>query len=179
MQFSLCFTGDGAHIKGNYFYNNEQVLTAFDRVANAVIEDNIFDAGPIGRPWQIEWYSDSNSIIRHNTMVYGAKCLYNMVCGMIMVSHKTADPAGKGTQVYDNIATSIVIDSGSALARNDHNLLRTGAGSGNISGSPTYMGGASPTTVAGFQLATGSLGLKAASDGSNVGAQTFTSGYGP
>ncbi len=39
-----------------------------------------------------------------------------------------------------------------------------------IIGKPTYVGGAAPSTIAGFQLAAGSLGKNAATDGTDIGA---------
>lgn len=173
IQFVGATGSEGPHIKGNYFENNEQALTAFDRIANAVIEDNVFVAGPIGRPWQIEWYSDTNSIIRHNTLVYSARCAFKMVCGQIYLGHKPADPAGKGTVVVDNIATAILVNDGSAAARIDHNLVRRRTRAGDILGSPTFVGGLSPGTWSGFKLASTSLGLNAASDGSDLGSRVF------
>jgi len=45
------------HIKGNYFENNDQALTAFDpKFCSRHYRRQRFVAGPIGRPWQIEWY---------------------------------------------------------------------------------------------------------------------------
>lgn len=168
-------SGAGPHIKGNYFYNNEQTLTAFDRVANAMIEDNIFDGGAGGRPWDIEWYSDTNSIIRHNTLLYRTGCAYGMVCGQIYLGHKAADPAGKGTQVYDNIATLISVNDGSAVSLRRNNLVRQGAISGEVLGSPVFVGGSAPTAIAGFQLAASSLGVKAGTDGYDLGSRVFAS----
>jgi hypothetical protein len=173
IQFVGATGSEGPHIKGNYFENNEQVLTAFDRIANATVEDNVFVSGPIGRPWQIEWYSDSNSIIRHNTLLYGTRCAFRMVCGQIYLGRKLADPAGKGTIVVDNIATGISVSDGSTAARIDHNLVRRGARAGDISGSPIFVGGANPSTWSGFQLAPTSLGVNSASDGSNLGSRIF------
>jgi hypothetical protein len=49
-----------------------------------------------------------------------------------------------------------------------------GTGTGSISGSPTYVGGNSPTTFSGFQLAPSSLGVNKASDGTNMGAPVAT-----
>lgn len=164
---------EGPQIRGNYFENNEQVLTAFDRIANAVIEDNVFVSGPIGRPWQIEWYSDTGSIIRHNTLVYAPRCAFNIVCGQIYLGHKPADPAGKGTIVVDNIATLISINDGSAAARINHNLVRSSPRPGDIFGSPTFVGGPSPDTWNAFKLASTSLGLDAATDGSDLGSRRF------
>ena len=171
IQFVGATGSEGPHIKGNYFENNEQVLTAFDRIANAIVEDNVFVSGPIGRPWQIEWYSDTNSIIRHNTLLYGTNCAFKMLCGQIYLGHKLADPAGKGTIVVDNIATLIALNDGSTAARIDHNLVRKGARAGDISGWPIFVGGANPSTWNGFELAPTSLGVNSASDGSNLGSR--------
>jgi hypothetical protein len=173
IQFVRATGSEGPHIRGNYFENNEQVLTAFDRIANAVIEDNVFVSGPIGRPWQIEWYSDSNSIIRHNTLLYSASCAYKLPCAQIYLGRKSADPAGEGTIVVDNIATMISVNDGSTAARIDHNLVRRGARASDLSGSPTFIGGTDPSTWNGFQLESTSLGVNAASDGSNLGSRIF------
>ena len=81
-------------------------IVAFDGVARAIIEDNVIDTQ--GRPWGIELYADSNSIVRHNTLLYRANCDYNTACGTIALDHKSSDPAGRGTIIVDNIATSIV-----------------------------------------------------------------------
>ena len=120
----------------------------------------------------IELYSDTNSIVRHNTLLYRASCDYNTTCGTIMLTHKTADPAGKGTVLYDNIATAIVAGDGSTYSERGKNLVRSGSTGTDISGAPTFAGGATPTTRAGFQLASNSLGKGAGSTpaGSDIGA---------
>lgn len=75
--------------------------------------------------------------------------------------------------MVDNIATSITTANGSTYSRRDHNMVRSGAASGDISGAPTYSGGATPTAYTGFKLATGSLGKGAASSpaGSDIGVE--------
>lgn len=162
----------GSVIRGNYFYSVATAIVAFDGVTRATIEDNIIDTG--GRPWGIELYADDSSIVRHNTLLYRAGCHYNLPCGTIDINRKSADQAGKGTIIVDNIATSISVSNGSTYAERHHNLLRSGAASGDMPGAPTYTGGSTPTTIAGFQLATNSLGKGAASSpaGSDIGALT-------
>lgn len=164
----------GSVIRGNYFYSVATGIVAYDRVTRATIEDNIIDTG--SRPWGIELYADDSSIIRHNTLLYRASCAWNLPCGIIALDRKSVDPAGKGTVIVDNIATSISVNNGSTYAERHHNLLRSGAVAGDISGAPTYTGGATPTTIAGFQLAANSLGKGAASSpaGSDIGARTTT-----
>ena len=52
----------------------------------------------------------------------------------------------------------------------------SGAGSPNISGSPTFAGGADPTTWAGFELTSGSTGHAGGSDGADVGIRASAGG---
>jgi len=158
----------GTVIRGNYFYRNVQVLTAYDGVDRVLIENNVFDPGPDGerRSCQIEWYSDDGSIIRHNTVVHrGAS--YGHIC----LDRKPAHDPGFGTVVVDNIATSIATANGSTVAQRTNNLLRSGAGAGELTGVPTFVGGGAPTSYAGFELAPGSPGKGAGSTppGSDIG----------
>jgi len=94
--------GTGGRIAGNWVHAatcETQGITSFDGGTNGVtIEDNVVD---IPRPWGIEFYSDKNSIIRHNTVVWRADsdCEYTgQQCGQISLDHKSADPAGSGTR---------------------------------------------------------------------------------
>ena len=94
-------------IAGNYVHApgtscETQGITSYDHGTNGVIiENNVVD---VPRPWGIELYSDVNSIVRHNTVVYhpSSQCYFNTPCGRIDINRKSADPAGTGTQVYDN-----------------------------------------------------------------------------
>jgi hypothetical protein len=156
-------------IRGNYIHNSSTGIVAYDGLTRATIEDNVIDLS--SRPWGLELYADTDSVIRHNTLVYRANCAYSLPCGTIVMDHKSVDPAGRGTIVVDNIATSISANNGSTYAERHNNLVRSGAVTGDISGSPNYIGGVIPTTWAGFQLASGSLGKSAASvpSGSDIG----------
>lgn len=160
----------GTVVRENYFVNNEQVLTAFDGVDNLLVEGNVFDPGTSApRPCQIELYSDTRSIVRHNTLLGRGNN------GLICLDHKPADPAGTGTVIDHNIARGISLGNGSTAASSTNNLLQTGASGGNLAGSPTYLGGPSPSTWAGFELAMGSLGKGAGTNpaGSDLGATFF------
>ncbi|WNG26839.1 right-handed parallel beta-helix repeat-containing protein [Cystobacter fuscus] len=156
----------GAVVRGNYFLNCATGIVAYDGVERAVIEDNVLDLR--GRPWAIELYSDDGSIVRHNTLQYGA-CDWNLPCGIIDITRKTADDVGQGTVIVDNVATEISVSNGSTVAERHHNLLRRDAQSGELTGAPVFVGGANPTDRSGFRLATGSPGKGAASDGTDVG----------
>jgi Big-like domain-containing protein/parallel beta helix pectate lyase-like protein len=57
-----------------------------------------------------------------------------------------------------------------AIAVEDYNLLAGGSGAHDIkAGKPTFAAGAAPTTFAGWLLAPGSVGAKAADDGADMG----------
>ena len=165
----------GTVIRGNYFYRNVQVLAAYDSVEGVLIANNIFDPVRMasGAPARSSCYSDANSIVRHNTVLYrGAN--YGHIC----LDRKSQDDAGFGTIVVDNIANSIQANNGSSYSQRRNNLVRTGAVGGDLSGVPTYVGGSAPTTVPGFELATNSVGSGAASSpaGSDIGAIITGSG---
>ena len=149
-------------IAGNYVHMapscDGQGITSFDHGTNGVIiENNVVD---IHRPWGIELYSDVDSIVRHNTVVWkpDSGCDFTgMTCGQIDIDRKSADPAGTGTQVYDNVA-NVTFSAGS-----------TGTAHHNVSGqNAVYVG---PQTFHdGFVLATNSpVGKNAASDGTDAG----------
>jgi chitodextrinase len=149
-------------IAGNYIHAplgcGTQGITSFDHGTNGVIiENNVVD---IHRPWGIELYSDVNSIVRHNTVVWypDSQCDFNgMSCGGIDLNRKSADPAGTGTQVYDNLAT---VGFGNGSSGNAHHNIS--------SQTAVYVG---PTSIHdGFILASSSpVGRNAASDGTNAG----------
>ena len=160
----------GSVVRGNYVHDTADGIVAYDGLRNAKIEDNVVEL--VHGRWGIELYSDQNSVVRHNTLVYGTGCDY-APCGWIMLDRKTQDPAGTGTVIEDNIATAITQDDGSIAAKQDHNLVRRGSGRGNRRGVPRFIGGANPTTWYGFALANKSPGRRAASDGGDLGIQPY------
>ena len=156
----------GGRIAGNLFQGDAscatQALTSYDSgTVGVMIEDNVID---VRRPWGIEWYSDRDSIIRHNTVVYypASQCNFNTPCGRIDINRKTQDPAGTGTQVYDNLA-SVSFSTGS-----------TGTQRNNLSAQNAVYTG--PLNVwAGYKLAANSpVGRGAASDGLDLGPRITT-----
>jgi hypothetical protein len=169
--FIQWFGGTNSIVRGNWLHSvapcATQVLSAFDSTAGNLIEDNVVDTN--SRPWSIELYSDESSIVRHNTFVYGS-CDFSLPCGQIGLDHKSTDDPSRGTEIYDNIATRLDNIGNEAVARRDHNMMRTTALSGDFLGTPVFAGGgAHPTSYAGYRLAPGSPGKGAASDGLDVG----------
>lgn len=147
----------GSVVRGNYVHDGATGIVAYDEIAGVLIEHNVVTTD--SRPEGIELYSDNGSIIQHNT-----------VKGSIYLDHKPANPAGTGTVIKDNIATAIVKVGGSSTAEQTNNLLSVSSGeAGDVTGTPTYVGGSNPTSYTGFALANGSIGQDAASDGEDIG----------
>ena len=119
-------------IRGNWLHNNTDGIVAYDGTARNLIENNVVETRT--RPWAIELYSDDGSTIRHNTLIYKAPCEYNLPCGIIDLNRKSADDAGRGTIVKDNIATEVSLGNGSAIASRGYNMLRRNAGTGDTIG---------------------------------------------
>ena len=150
-----------AVVRGNYFHAGScgtQTLASYDSGTRyALIEHNVVDTR---RPWGIELYSDEGSVVRHNTVRWypDSQCIFNGTeCGAIDITRKSSDPPGRGTQVYDNVAV-VGVQNGSTVARNDHNI------------DPQAVRFVGPLiSHAGFRLAAGSPGKRAASDGTDVG----------
>jgi Right handed beta helix region len=155
--------GTQIRVAGNYMYAQHgcstQGITSFDGgTGGVIIEDNVVD---IPRDWGIELYSDKNSIVRHNTVVYHPKAYseFGNGTGQIDVDRKSQDPAGTGTRVYDNIAFAGFANGSSGTAYDNVSPEQA-----------TYVGPA--TAWSGFRLQAGSpVGIRAASDGSNAGAR--------
>jgi hypothetical protein len=155
--------GSQVRIADNYVYEAQncptQGITAYDGNTNGLlIDDNVVD---VPRDWGIELYSDHNSTVVHNTVVWHPNSYseFNTPTGQIDIDRKSQDPAGSGTQVYDNIG-EVDFTNGS-----------TGTAHNNVSGQrAAYVG---PTNSwAGFKLAANSpVGLKAASDGLDDGVR--------
>ncbi|HEX5395372.1 MAG TPA: dockerin type I domain-containing protein [Candidatus Saccharimonadales bacterium] len=170
---NIQFYGESSQVRiaGNYVYESyscgTQGITSYDGGTNGIIiENNVVD---IGRPWGIELYADKNSIVRHNTVVYhpDSACFFNgLTCGQIDINRKSADPAGSGTHVYDNLA--VVEFNNGSTGTADHNVSSQNA---------VYVG---PTTSHdGFLLASSSpVGRNAASDGTNIGVYAIGEGGG-
>lgn len=154
----------GTLIARNYVYEAQncptQGITAYDGgIHGLLIEDNVVD---IPRDWGIELYSDQGSTVLHNTLVWHPKTYSEFHTGggtgQIGIDRKSQDPAGSGTQIYDNIVTSVDIADGS-----------TGNAYDNVSGQRALYVGPS-TSWAGYALASNSpVGLHAGSDGLDDG----------
>lgn len=159
----------GSVVRGNWIHasGETQGLGAYDGLVRATIEDNVVD---IRRASGIEIYSDRGSTVRHNTLkYYPPGCFFGEPCGAIDINRKSQDDAGEGTVVVNNVATAVIVQSGSTVAERHHNLVRRYVRRGDRRRVPRFAGGSSPGSYGGFRLAGGSPGERAASDSQDVG----------
>jgi hypothetical protein len=164
-------------IKGNYFVNNTIAYAAYDGGANITFTDNvILGQGGYG---QLIFGSVDNGIIKHNM-------LSNLAAGC---DNKSELDASTNCVFSDNILINKVrMDITKCVNCNkSYNLADTATvnycsseptcgtmGSNLITGTPTFVGGTSPTSWSGYQITSSSLGYKNASDGTNRGINSIS-----
>jgi hypothetical protein len=148
-------------ITGNFFHDNSTAVMAPDGGDHERITNNVFVAG--GYPQVLQLGSHRDGLIAHNTFVGGS---------IGVAAHKEGERPSTGQVVRDNIFTGDLLtpDPGNI---EHHNLCQAGdrdcRDAHDVKGSPVFVGGAQPTTRAGFKLAPRSPGRNAASDGSDIG----------
>lgn len=162
--------GGNTTFTGNYFVNNTVHIGNYDGGSpNMKITHNIFAGGQGGQNLQIGGVH--GMLMEHNT--------FNRV--VLGIGTKSADSPHSGWIVQNNI-----FDAASFTASGDQpgcgsdcvmrsNLKTNGGsttptGTGNVSGTVLYVGAGSLTNWGGWQLAPGSPGKNAATDGSDMGA---------
>jgi hypothetical protein len=164
----------GATLRGNWIDTCQQGITAFDQMDASLIEHNVVQdcASPSGHSITL-MFDYKGSTHRHNTIVNGP----NYDCSTSPGKQTQYPGVDPGTPaVYNNLFTpGMNLGSGGGLCvptRNDHNMLQSGATGSNFNGTPTYVGGATPSTFdefADFCLTGGSAGATGADDSTQVG----------
>jgi hypothetical protein len=153
--------GVGSTIKGNYIHDGETGIVQFDGGGGHDIQNNVIARMSI---FGMDFGGDENSKIIHNTQ------FQSVGNGLDMTSKAGQNSVGE--TIKDNVVKNIAMsdsDSAAKPAVNTNNMLISGASGSNFNGTPQFVGGSSPTTYAGFALASGSPGKGRASDGSDVG----------
>jgi hypothetical protein len=166
--------GRGSVVRGNWVDECEQAIAGFDGTGSAIVEHNLVTNCNLHL---ISMYGDDPaSTVEFNTIAGPDP-------NAISCPSRSGDPPSL-TIIRNNIADEIALVSDVVTCtptQNTNNLLVTGGTSPNISGSPTFVGGASPRTWTGYALASGSAGENAATDGTDVGihGEGFTGGPPP
>ena len=150
-------------VVGNLFANDADGFVDFDDSTSDTATDNACYG--LQRNACVTLYADLNSVVEHNTGGPGMRS--------VELDAKTGHRNGSGTIVRNNVGPVSTSSSTPAVFTNN---LFSGAGSPNINGSPTFTGGTSPTTWAGFELTSNSAGHLAATDGTDVGIRASAGG---
>jgi hypothetical protein len=155
----------GEIIEGNFIHNGcIQGIDAFDGTANNTITDNVIVGCTVH---SLVMAGDTpGSTVAHNTIV-GSPGGSLIECG---------SKPGEGpsvTRIVNNISQGGIASSGVPCkpSQDSHNMFFSGAASPNLNGMPRFVGGAHPTTYAGYALMQGSPGKGAADDGLDTGAR--------
>jgi hypothetical protein len=162
---SIQFVGTdrtGPVITGNYFHDNATGIIGYDYANDATITNNVVknianDGTAIA--------GNATGTIAHNTLLTN-----QLSCGVTHQGNVCR------SAFMNNIATGFYLNGGGAGAPSalDYNICTKGScpsgyGTHNMAGTPTYVGGASPTAYSGFALTSTSIGNNAGSDGKNIG----------
>jgi hypothetical protein len=157
------YWADHTVVTGNYFHSNGDgsggIMSA-DRDDDATVTDNVFVCS-CTYPNSIVAGGANGWLIQHNTFVGGT----------VLIAEANNGEASSGNVVRDNVWRGGGLFTVGNYGSNDHNLNSGYSGSGNLTGTPTFVGGGNPTSHAGYRLAPGSPGKGAASDGSDMGAR--------
>lgn len=147
-------------IVGNYFHGNSTGIMSPDGNGSPMkVENNVFDTDG-EYPNQIVIGGGGHDFINHNTFGHGAS---------IRIGHVNVGATASNETITNNILTGgISLTEGqSSNGWTMNNNLSEGQ-------KPTYIGGGSePSTWPGWELAIGSLGISAASNGTNIGSNYF------
>jgi hypothetical protein len=153
--------GVGTTIKGNYIHDGETGIVQFDGGGRNDVEDNVIAHMSL---FGMDFGGDDSSTIVHNTEF--------AISGQGLDMTSKAGQNSVNATIRDNVLKAIALldsDSNATPKVNANNMLLSGASGQNFNGTPSFQGGANPTTYAGFALAAGSPGKGRASDGLDVG----------
>ena len=141
-------------VHGNWIHDCDSGIMAPDGTDHELIEDNVID--PDSYPFAIMIGSDKYSVIRHNTLPDGQGA-WNLRKGILTIGNKDGNPPSTGTLVENNVLGQVDIQAGSTGISVNYNLMANAnpIGPQDIKGLPTYVGGATPTSYAGYALRLG------------------------
>jgi hypothetical protein len=157
--------GNGTHLKGNYFYNVSDCFLLDDGSSNTLIEDNVCRTSTSNSSYWMQFGGASKITLNHNTIISAAGSQYGNDHNSNPSSNVTFTNNIFPSQPSQNPGQPV---SGTFLS--DYNLCGSSCtGSHSMTGTPVYVGGSSPTTYAGYALASGSMGKVAANDAIDIG----------
>ena len=160
-------------IDGNYFNNGDTFIMCPDGTSGDIVRNNVFDGSTTSYIDKIQFGSASSPVFEHNTIrnvrisfdsKTGSSASRDLIArNNILIGSSTWKTSNGSGCTNCNISNNLYDDSSSAI------------GTGNIIGNPTFVGGSIPSTYAGWELISGSLGYQEAIDGNDMGAILYVS----
>lgn len=145
-------------LSGNLFENGDTFIMSPDGCNAVTATNNIFNGSTSTYDFKLQFGSCSNLTFTHNTLKQAG----------VAIDSKSGQPASSNALVRDNIFAGQ-----SPIKTSGGNGCSGCTVTGNLTATPTYVGGVTPSTWPGWALAAGSPGKGAASDGKDQGATTF------
>jgi Bacterial Ig domain/Bacterial Ig-like domain/Right handed beta helix region len=155
-------------ITGNWMHDNSTGIMAPDGSDHETITNNVIET--TGYPWPIVMGNAVGNTVTHNVLP-GSD-------GTIEIDKSNGGAASSGNVITDNVIAGVTNASGGAPqgASVDYNLTGKLIGAHDVKASPTYAGGSSPSSYAGYALTSTSAGATGASDGGAIGVRPGSTG---
>ncbi|MEZ0392011.1 MAG: DUF4082 domain-containing protein [Pseudobdellovibrionaceae bacterium] len=169
--------GPNNKIIGNHFINGDFFIMMPDGSSTYTVTDNVFDGRASGNIDKIQFGSAASPIFRHNT-IRSARVSFDSKSGMSASSNVQA----QNNIMMNGSSWKTTNGSGCSNCTFTYNLYDSSSiqrGTNNLSGTPSFVGGTSPSGLSGYQLASSSVGYKAGSDGLDMGITSYGSGSTP
>lgn len=147
-------TGNGIVIQDNLFKNGDTFIMAPDGSDNVLITNNVFNGTGITYPDKIQFGSSNNHIFDHNTLIEVRASF----------DSKLGEPASTNAILRHNLMAG-----GSTFKLNGGGGCTGCTQTNNLSGTPTFVGGANPSTFSGFKLTSSSIGYQQAPGPLDIG----------
>ncbi|HEY3758593.1 MAG TPA: hypothetical protein VGL37_02440 [Solirubrobacteraceae bacterium] len=158
-------------VTGDYFHaNSDGIMSPDGNGSPMTVTDDVFDTDG-EYPNQIVIGGGGGDVIEHDTFGHGA----SVRIGSVNVGPTASDETIKNNVITGGIElTEGQSDAGWTI---EYNLTSGNEGGQHgVEGKPTYVGGGSePSTWAGWELTSTSLGHNAASNGADIGTEYFGS----
>jgi hypothetical protein len=152
-------------VKGNYFVNGGSYLFNYSETVaqntNSTIVDNVF---VVGDYYPAVQNAATNVVFKHNTMIGVGVNIDGGSVGAIAQNNLFTRGSSFNLQCTSCAISNNMFDQSGAAK-----------GSNNIIGTPTFTGGTNPTSWAGYQMTSTSIGYRAATDGLDMGGTFFGS----
>jgi hypothetical protein len=169
---SIQFYGAGPNnvVEGNYFKNSDTFIMAPDGTSSLTVRNNVFDGTGTSYAFGIQFGSANNIVFSHNTLIGNAGIGFGNKSGQPASQNCTAENNifRDNARIYENNCIGTVV-----VRSNMFSSSSNASGTGNLIASPVFVGGTNPTSLAGFQLASGSPGKNAGNDGKDMGTNYY------